>query len=195
MKDTLFYELVRPILTIFIKLYRPTVIGKENIPTNENYILVGNHTNPRDPLLVALSVKRQVHYFAKDSLNKGWKKIIFKHSGMIPVDRTKKDSHSLELGYEALNNNLVVGIFPEGTINKTNDIIMPFKFGAVKMACETKKKLVPFAIVNKYKFLKRSVIIIYGKPYKLESDDLEKENNILMDKVINLIKEVRSIKL
>ena len=46
--------------------------------------------------------------------------------------------------------NKVIGIFPEGTINRTEDIIMPFKYGAVKMSKETNKLLVPFAINNKY---------------------------------------------
>lgn len=187
MKDTLFYKIVKPLLMIVIKLYRPTVIGKENIPQDESFILAGNHTKELDVFLVAANVKRQVHYFAKDSLYNGWKKPIFKALGIIPVDRSKKDPNSLRMGIEALNNNLVVGIFPEGTFNRTKDLIMPFKFGAVKMAHETKKMIVPFAIVNKYKFLRKSVIIRYGKPYYLESDDLEKENNILMDKVRELI--------
>jgi 1-acyl-sn-glycerol-3-phosphate acyltransferase len=91
------------------------------------------------------------------------------------------------MGINALNNNLIVGIFPEGTINKTKDIIMPFKYGAVKMAFETKKMIVPFSITNKYKFLKKSVVITYGKPYYIKSDDLEKENKILMNKVTKLI--------
>lgn len=188
MKDTVFYKMIRPLLTIFIKLYRPTVIGKENIPINENYILAGNHTDYLDPILVALSVKRNIHYFTKDSLYKGLKKPLFKALGIIPVDRTKKDKNSLNMGINALNNNLVIGIFPEGTINRTNDIIMPFKFGAVKMAYETKRVIVPFAIINKYKFLKKSVVIIYGEPYKIKSDNLEEENNALMNKVKDLIK-------
>lgn len=187
MKDTLFYKIVKPLGILIIKLYCPKVIGKENIPRTGNYILAGNHTNELDVFLVALNVKRNVHYFAKDSLYKGWKKPFFKALGIIPVDRSKKDSNSLRMGIEALNNNLVVGIFPEGTFNKTNDLIMSFKFGAVKMAYETKRKIVPFAIINKYQFLKKSVIIAYGKPYQIKSADLEKENSILMQKVRDLI--------
>lgn len=187
MKEPLLYKVVRPLLTLFIKLYRPTIVGKDNVPAKDNFILAGNHTSYLDPLLVALSVKKCVHYFAKDSLYKGLKKPLFKSFGIIPVDRTKKDKNSLNMGTSALNNGLVIGIFPEGTINRTNDIIMPFKYGAVKMAYETKKMIVPFAIVNKYEFLKRSVVIIYDKPYKVKSNDLEKENNILMNKVKNLI--------
>ena len=186
MKDPIFYKITRPILAIFIKLYRPTIIGKEFIPKEGRVILAGNHTSYLDPLLVAYGTKRCVHYFAKDSLYKGIKKPIFKGLGIIPVNRKIKDKNSLYKGIDVLNNDLVVGIFPEGTINKTDDIVMNFKFGAVKMAYETNSKIVPFSITHKYKFLKKSVKIEYGKPYNVSSD-LNKENDILMKKVKTMI--------
>jgi 1-acyl-sn-glycerol-3-phosphate acyltransferase len=186
MKDPIFYKITRPILAIFIKLYRPTIIGKEFIPKEGRVILAGNHTSYLDPLLVAYGTKRCVHYFAKDSLYKGIKKPIFKGLGIIPVNRKIKDKNSLYKGIDVLNNDLVVGIFPEGTINKTDDIVMNFKFGAVKMAYETNSKIVPFSITHKYKFLKKSVKIEYGKPYNVSSD-LKKENDILMKKVKTMI--------
>ena len=186
MKDPIFYKITRPILSIFIKLYRPTIIGKEFIPKEGRVILAGNHTSYLDPLLVAYGTKRCVHYFAKDSLYKGIKKPIFKGLGIIPVNRKVKDKNSLYKGIDVLNNDLVVGIFPEGTINKTDDIVMNFKFGAVKMAYETNSKIVPFSITHKYKFLKKSVKIEYGKPYNVSSD-LKKENDILMKKVKTMI--------
>ena len=186
MKDPIFYKITRPILAIFIKLYRPTIIGKEFIPKEGRVILAGNHTSYLDPLLVAYGTKRCVHYFAKDSLYKGIKKPIFKGLGIIPVNRKIKDKNSLYKGIDVLNNDLVVGIFPEGTINKTDDIVMNFKFGAVKMAYETNSKIVPFSITHKYKFLEKSVKIEYGKPYNVSSD-LKKENDILMKKVKTMI--------
>lgn len=186
MKDPIFYKITRPILSIFIKLYRPTIIGKEFIPKEGRVILAGNHTSYLDPLLVAYGTKRCVHYFAKDSLYKGIKKPIFKGLGIIPVNRKIKDKNSLYKGIDVLNNDLVVGIFPEGTINKTDDIVMNFKFGAVKMAYETNSKILPFSITHKYKFLKKSVKIEYGKPYNVSSD-LKKENDILMKKVKTMI--------
>ncbi len=187
MRDRQFYKIVRPILALFIKMYKPIIIGKENIPDEGRVILAGNHTSYLDPLLVAYSTKRCVHFFAKDSLYKGIKKPIFKGLGIIPVNRSIKDKNSLNMGINALNNNLVIGIFPEGTINKTNDIIMPFKFGAVKMSFETKTKIIPFAITNKYKLFKKNVKIEFGKPYTIEDNDLEKANKNLESIVTNII--------
>ena len=187
MKDNLLYKILRPLITFVFKTFvRPKFIGLENIPEKGRVILAGNHTSYLDPLLVAYGTKRCVHYFAKDSLYKGIKKPIFKGLGIIPVNRKIKDKNSLYKGIDVLNNDLVVGIFPEGTINKTDDIVMNFKFGAVKMAYETNSKIVPFSITHKYKFLKKSVKIEYGKPYNVSSD-LKKENDILMKKVKTMI--------
>lgn len=189
MKDKLFYKIVRPLLVLYIKLYKPTVINSKAIKESGSVILAGNHTSYNDPLLVAYATKRQVHFFAKDSLYKGLKKVIFKGLGIIPVNRKIKDRNSLNMGIKVLNNNLVVGIFPEGTINKTNDVIMPFKYGAVKMAKETNTTIVPFAITHKYKLLKKSVKIEFGDPYIVKDNDLTIENEKLMKIVSNLIKK------
>ena len=133
------------------------------------------------------STNRCIHFLAKIELFKGIKKIFFKNLGIIPVDRSKKNPEAINKANEYLNNNMIVGIFPESTINKTQEIIMPFKYGAVKMAKETNCYIVPFAITGKYKFLKKSIIISFGKTYKI-TDDIEKENCKLENKVKKLIR-------
>ena len=72
-------------------------------------------------------------------------------------------------------------VFPEGTINRTNDIIMPFKIGAVKMASDTNSLIVPFIITGKYKILHNNLKIEFLKGYKISNKEIEKENKILMD--------------
>jgi len=192
MKNPVVYKCVRPILYAFIKMYKPKYIGIENIPIDKNFILAGNHTNYLDALLVASTTKECVHFLAKDSLYKGIKKPLFKSLGIIPVNRSIKDKDALNTAIKYLNDDYVIGIFPESTINRTNDVIMPFKYGAVKMAKETNTLIVPFAIKNKYKLFKRSVIINIGVPY-LVKDDLKKENEKLMKKVKKLLIEKEDV--
>ena len=55
------------------------------------------------------------------------------------------------------------------------------------MAKETNSEIVPFSITKQYKLFKKSVIICFGKPYRL-TGDIEKENKILEEKVIELIR-------
>lgn len=179
MKDETLYKISRPVIKVLFNFfYRPTYIGRENIPPSGSFVLAGNHTSYLDPLLLMSSYKRTIHFLAKDSLIKGVKGLIFKHMGIIPVNRKIHDKDALSEAKRALSNNQVIGIFPEGTINKTKDVTLPFKIGAVKMAKDTDSLLVPFTITNKYKLFRKSVTIEFYKPYKVV-DDLDIENNKL----------------
>ena len=181
MKEPLFYRSIRPFLAAFVKTAcRPTIIGKKNIPEEGRVILAGNHTNYLDCMIIGYSTKRCVHYLAKDELMKGPLKYIFKGMGIIPVNRRQKDKAALETAEMMLRDEKLIGIFPEGTINRTEDIIMPFKFGAVKMAKETDTPIVPFVITGKYKLFKKSVKIRFLEPFTV-GEDLEEANNKLMN--------------
>ena len=186
----MFYTIARAIgKPIFFFLLHPTVEGKENIKSNEAYVLAGNHTKWIDPLLLIGTNKRKIHFLAKIELFHGIIGFVVRHMGSIPVDRKKHDKDALIHAKEALKQGEVIGIFPEGTINRTKDITMPFKIGAVKMAYDTNTKIVPFTITGKYKIIGKEIKITYLEPITIK-DDLEKENERLR-KIIekNLIKE------
>ncbi len=191
MKDKkIIYNLVKGICyTFFMLLYHPKIIGKEKLNTKEGYILAGNHTAYLDVFLLIAANKRHIHFFTKIELfNTKIKNSFFTSMGCIPVDRKKKNNGSILEGVKVLNEEKVVGIFPEGTYNRTDKIIMPFKYGAVAMAQKTSKAIIPFAIVGKYQIFGKSVKIIFGEPYKIK-EDLKTENHKLEQKVISLIKE------
>lgn len=176
---------IRPFMRIF---YRVEYQGLENIPTNDGFILAGNHKNNLDCLLLMSSTKRTIHFLAKIELMEKYG-FFFKKMAIIPVDRKKKNKEAMEEAKKVLENHEVIGIFPEGTFNDTEYVVRPFKYGAVKLSCDTNKKIVPFAIINDYKLFRKSVKIIFGKPYNVHDKlDLTKENNILMNKVIKLLR-------
>ena len=187
MKDPLLYKLLIPLDKIFLSLYKVKYIGLDNIPKKGSAILAGNHTSNLDPLLLMSCTNRCIHFLAKIELCKGIKKYFFNRVGIIPVDRSRKNPEAINLSNNYLNNGALIGIFPEGTINRTNDIIMPFKTGAVRMAHETNSLIVPFSITGKYKFLKKGVTICFDKPYQV-TGDISKDNEILENKIIDLIR-------
>ena len=187
MKDPILYKILIPLNKLFIQIYRPTYINRENIPSSGAIILAGNHTSKLDPLLLMSSTNRCIHFLSKIELFKGKKNIFFKNLGLIPVDRKRKNPEAINLANSYLLSNKIIGIFPESTINKTKDIIMPFKYGAVKMAADTNSYIVPFSITKKYKILKKSVTICFDKPYKV-TGNIEEDNKMLENKVIELIR-------
>lgn len=190
--EPILYKILRPIIKfLFNTIYRPTYIGLDNIKSNCSLVLAGNHTNNLDCLLLISSTKRPIHFLAKDSLAKGIKKYLFLGMGIIPVNRKTHDKKALNSAIDSLNDGKVIGIFPEGTINKTKDIIMPFKIGAVKMAHDTNSYIVPFTIKNKYKIFKKSITIEFYKPYKIDKNikDLSSENKKLMKIISTKLEE------
>jgi 1-acyl-sn-glycerol-3-phosphate acyltransferase len=169
-------------------LFHIEIIGNEYIPLDEGVVLAGNHKSNFDCFLLISSTKRTIRFLAKKELMDkcSW---LFKHMAIIPVDRKRKNKEAVSEAINVLKDNGVVGIFPEGTFNNTEYVVRNFKIGAVKMACDSNKKIVPFAIINKYKLFRKSVKIVFGKPYKIKNkNDLKSENVILMNKVIDLLK-------
>ena len=179
MKDKFFYSFVKPIVRfIIVLLFRPKVIGLDNIPKEGKVILAGNHTKWLDPVMLVAINKRQLHFLAKEELFHGITKFIVLGMGCIPVNRKTHDKDALESAYKTLEIDNVIGIFPEGTINRTDDVIMPFKMGAVKMSEKTNSPIVPFGITGKYKlFGKNRIRIEFFKPFVV--NDLENDNKKL----------------
>ncbi|MBR3211054.1 MAG: 1-acyl-sn-glycerol-3-phosphate acyltransferase [Bacilli bacterium] len=182
--DKWFYAIVKPILVVLVYLlYPPKVKGRENIPKEGPVVLAGNHTKWLDPVtLCAVVKKRQVHFLAKKELFHGFYLLIMKGVGAIPVDRSIHDHGALVYAIQGLKRGLTIGIFPEGTINRTDDVIMPFKMGAVKMAQEANAPIVPFVITGKYQLFRRGETIEFLKPMEV-GEQLEEANQKLMDVV------------
>lgn len=190
--DTMFYKIVRPIALVLIKiLFHPKVKGLENIPKTGRIVLAGNHTRFLDPVMLVGVVKRPIHFLAKKELFDGALSFLVKGMGCVPVNRKIHDKNALVSAIDYLNNDLCVGIFPEGTVNRTNDkVILPFKIGAVKMANETNSKIVPFVITGKYRIIGKRVTLEFLKPISV-SKDLDKSNEKLMDIIETKLKENR----
>ena len=190
--DTKFYKVVKPIACFLIKLlFHPKVIGLENIPKTGRIVLAGNHTKFLDPVMLVGVVKRPIHFLAKKELFDGVLCFLVKGMGCVPVNRKIHDKNALSSAIDYLNKDLCVGIFPEGTINRTTDkVILPFKIGAVKMSSETNSEIVPFVITGKYRIIGKSVRLEFLKPIKV-SENLDESNEMLMNIIENKLKENR----
>ena len=190
-KMPILYRTGRFILGPFFKwYYNPTIIGKENIPKDGAILIVGNHKHLYDQCLSIISTKRFIKYMAKreyfDNKKTRW---FFKAVGCISVDRSVHDGKAKGEAIETLKNGGAIGLFPEGTRNKTQEFLLPFKFGAVSMAKKTDAYLVPFGITGDYVFRSKNLVIKYGKPFKVTDMELEEANNLLYETVKKLMED------
>lgn len=127
------------VITAFIKpgfrlRFSPTIIGAENIPKDGAVVIAGNHKNISDQFLVFLATKRVVNYMAKREYFDGALAPLFRWAGCIPVNRDGFDAAAVRSAIKILKKGGAVGIFPEGTRNKTDALLLPFKPGAVAIA-------------------------------------------------------------
>lgn len=187
-RESIFYKIIRPIITVLFKLvFTPKIIGRENINKEGRLVLAGNHTSIMDCLLLMSSTKRNIHFLAKKELWKGPKKIIFSNLGLIPVDRSKHNPDALKKAYEYLNNEMLVLVFPEGTTEKGLGLL-EFKHGACKMASNTNSKIVPFVIKGKYKLFSRSLRIEFLKPIEV-NENIEEGTSLLRNTIKNELED------
>ena len=162
---------------------------KEEIPKEGPILIVGNHKHLYDQCLAIISTKRMIHYMAKKEYFDGKMRWFFKMVGCIPVDRSKKDDAATTSALEVLNDGGAIGLFPEGTRNKTEEFLLPFKFGAVSMASKTNATIVPFGITGDYKFRSKNLVMRFGTPFKVGDMDLETANKKLYEEVKILMEE------
>lgn len=183
------YRLLTPLMRVLFRLYyNPTIINKEVIPKDGPILIVGNHKHIYDQCLTIMATKRTIHYMAKKEYFDSKLAWFFKLVGCISVNRSIHDKEATKQALDILKSGGAIGLFPEGTRNKTKDkLLLPFKFGAVSMASKTNATIVPFGITGDYKFRSKNLTIKYGKPFKVENMTLEEANNKLFEEVKNLI--------
>ena len=190
-KMPLGYYIYRLILSPIFKLYyNPRIIGKENIPKKGSIVIAANHKHLYDQCLIIVATRRGIHYMAKkeyfDDKKVAW---FFKSAGCISVDRSKKDDKATTLALDVLRDNGAIGIFPEGTRNKTKEFLLPFKFGAVSMAKKTGSMIVPCGITGDYTFRSKNLTVNIGKPFSVDDISLEEANLKLYQEIERLMKE------
>ncbi len=184
-KNYVFYKRVkRPLKFVFDKLYCPKYIGLENIP-EKPYILAGNHTSMLDIPLLISGIDDPINFMAKEELfkNKAFAKILEKMHA-FPVKRGQRDMEAMRHALLTLREGGVLGIFPEGTRNKSSELL-EFQSGSEVLAKAAKAPIVPFGIVGDYGFRSR-VCLCIGEP--LDPMEVNKNPEMLRDKVKELIR-------
>lgn len=177
---------MRPLFRFF---YTPKIIGAENIPQDCALVIAGNHKHVYDQCLTIMATKRVIHYMAKKEYFEGKLAPFFRLVGCIPVDRSRKDFSSAMSAMKVLKNGGAIGIFPEGTRNKTDDFLLRFKTGAVTMAKKSDAYILPFGLTGDWKFRSKDLTVRFGKPFKVGDMTVEEANQKLYHEVEHLMLE------
>ena len=160
MKNDIFKKLIYQIvsklfvLPIYKCLFKGHLIGRENIPQKDSFIMVSNHGSLLDPPLLGHALGRNISFMAKAELFKiPFLGFVIKACGAYPVKRGIADKNTVKTACKKLSNNNSIGIFIDGT-RQTNGRVNKPKQGAALLACKNQKLLLPVAIVNSHRLIR-----------------------------------------
>ena len=137
-------------------------IGRENIPAEGAFIVACNHRSNLDPFLVALGMKREMAFLAKDGLFKiPVIRTMLRWVNASPVNRAGSPKDVMDNTVEVLKKGRPTTIFPEGRRNKTEELLLEFKNGASLLAIQAGVPIVPVAVLNSRRTFGRKTVI-YG---------------------------------
>lgn len=168
----MFYSFIRIIVRLLVWILngRPDIQKKQNLPVDDNYILIAPHRSWIDPVFLVLAASpKQFSFMAKKELFKypvfNW---LIKKMNAFPVDRHKPGPSAIKTPVKILKEtDLGVVIFPTGTRHSTE-----LKGGAVTIAKMSKKPIVPVVYKGPYTFkdlLKRKKASVrFGRPFTVE---------------------------
>lgn len=144
---------------------RLEISGLENVPLQGGIVVVSNHISYWDPVVIGCSLpkSRHVYFMAKQELFKiPLLGPLIDRLGAFPVKRGGADRSAIRTALEHLGALRVVGIFPEGTRSKSDDMLDPH-MGAAMLSTRTGSPVLPVAVMGTRGFFGKIYIKI-GKP-------------------------------
>jgi 1-acyl-sn-glycerol-3-phosphate acyltransferase len=164
---------------LLLTVFRPWIVGRENIPKSGAVIFAGNHLSFIDSVFLPLVLDRHISFLAKSDYFrgtgiKGWlSKTFFKGTGMIPIDRSggKASEASLNTGLAVLAKGEQLGIYPEGTRSPDGRMYRG-RTGVARMILEAGVPVIPIAMIDTDKVMPtgtriprvRRIGIVFGEP-------------------------------
>ena len=197
----LIYQLVSKLFVfpIYKFLFKGHLIGQDNIPKKDSFIMVSNHGSLLDPPFLGHALGRNISFMAKAELFKiPFLGFVIKACGAYPVKRGIADKNTIKTACKKLSNDNSIGIFIDGTRQKNGRVNKP-KQGAALLAFKNQKLLLPVAIINSHRLIRfkfcipifSKIVIKVGKPVKppksSSRDNLNSVTMQLQENINNLI--------
>jgi len=136
-------------------IWRPTVIGRENMPAEGPVVVASNHLSFIDSVVISLLARRPVSFLAKADyftgrgLKGALSRAFFTGVGAIPVERGagKAAQDALDAGLARLQAGQPFSIYPEGTRSRDGRLYRG-KTGVAWLALTAGAPVVPVALIG-----------------------------------------------
>ncbi|MDS1030676.1 lysophospholipid acyltransferase family protein [Bacillota bacterium LX-D] len=176
------------------------VKGKQNFPQQGPVLVLANHRSLWDPIAVAASLDRPVHFMAKEELFKvPLLGMLLKVVGTFPVKRQKSDRAALKTALQVLHNQEVLGMFPEGTRSNSYELL-PFHSGAALIALRTGAPILPVACIGTKNIWEKGAfhsfkviigeVIYLNEHVIMDGTEIDQGTQLLQDTISAMLKSV-----
>jgi 1-acyl-sn-glycerol-3-phosphate acyltransferase len=142
-------ELCRLTIQLFCRR-RVEVRGAEHVPAFGPAVLVANHASYMDPPVIALALRRQIYFMAREEiLAAPVLGAVLRRCGVFAVRQGTADRTAIRRAIELLSAGELVCVFPEGTRSKSGELQSP-QPGAAMIAARAGAPLIPVALSGTY---------------------------------------------
>ncbi|RXG62533.1 1-acyl-sn-glycerol-3-phosphate acyltransferase [Candidatus Atribacteria bacterium 1244-E10-H5-B2] len=185
----LLYIIAKIKFSIIFKLFfKLKVTGQQNIPQDSPFIIVANHSSLLDPVILGVSIRPKIIFIAASYLFEiRWLGYLLRKANSIPINRENYTNNvkSLKQALKILQKGGVLGIFPEGGVDRQKDDL-PIKAGAAFLATRVGVPIVPIKIKGADKVLPRGAKFIRS----LNKIEVEIKKPIYCSRQTNKNKEI-----
>ncbi len=198
-----YYGLGKSLAQVCFSLFSKwEVEGREAVPPKGPLIVVSNHLSNADPPVLVASMKRPLHFMAKEGLFSSPVSSYFLRSvGVHPTTRDGADVEALRWTMGLLRSDKVIGIFPEGTRSLDGGMKRGHP-GAAYIAARSQAPILPVAITGtenipgfwRIAFPATTMKVTFGEPFtlpivegRLSRPVLENLSDMIMARVAALL--------
>src|SRR3984885_13797810 len=137
-------RILRAANVIFSRVYHQReVLPPPQLPRQGPAIFVCNHISGLDPALIQSACSRMIVWMmAREYYTQPGMRWLFKQVEVIPVDRERRDLSAVRLALAALREGRILGIFPEGRLETSRELL-PFQTGVALIAAKAAVDVYP----------------------------------------------------
>lgn len=129
--------------------WRARICGRLQLPVGGGAVVVCNHRGPIDPAFVGLAVDGPVHWMvAREYFDYPFFGPLLRHLEAVPTGRRGVDTAATRQILRYVRGGALVGVFPEGRINTTDEPLLPVFAGATVIALKARVPIIPCYIAG-----------------------------------------------
>ncbi|MCC7084875.1 MAG: 1-acyl-sn-glycerol-3-phosphate acyltransferase [Pirellulales bacterium] len=172
-------------------IWRTRIIGQLPVQAGHGAVIVANHRSSVDPAFIQTCIRRVVYWMvAREYCQAPYIGALLRALQVIPVGRGGIDTAATKRAIRLAQAGGIVGMFPEGRINRTDQLLLPGRPGAALVALRARVPIIPVFIFDApYNgtalgplFMRSKVRVKIGRPMDLSSYfGREREPGVLLE--------------